>query len=126
MKFLTTNFVKCAVKACDASDASFPLKYDECELELQEHEYNQEFLISMVDRLDWNALVRVAADLGNTALPVTKPENLVENEQMLKDLHSLLLETQITNGKMTCKNCGHIYYIKDSIANFLLPPHLAN
>ncbi|KAG7693134.1 hypothetical protein KL930_004781 [Ogataea haglerorum] len=126
MKFLTTNFVKCAVKSCDASELSFPLKYEECELELQEHDFNPEFLVSMLPRLNWDAVVQVAADLGNTTLPSTKPEGIENNEQMLKDLHSLLLETQIINGKMTCRHCGHVYYIKDSIANFLLPPHLAN
>ncbi|GMG51254.1 unnamed protein product [Ambrosiozyma monospora] len=126
MKFLTTNFVRCAVKSCSTSDKSFPLKFEECELEQEEQDFNPDFIISMLERLDWNAIIKVAADLGNTQLPPQKPMNVETNEQVLKDLHSLLLETQIINGKMICENCHHIYYIKDSIANFLLPPHLAN
>lgn len=128
MKFLTTNFVKCAVKTCDSSADSFPLQYSECQLAQEEQDYNPEFISHILDRLDWNAIIKVAADLGNTSLPATKPEDLdpimEENQVILKDLHNLLVETHIVEGKMTCRNCGHIYYIKNSIPNFLLPPHL--
>ncbi|GMF62221.1 unnamed protein product [[Candida] boidinii] len=80
----------------------------------------------MLERLDWNGVLSVAKDLGNESLPNVKPVDIEDNEILLKDLHNLLIETQIINGKMVCDNCEHIYYIKDSIANFLLPPHLAN
>ena len=52
MKFLTTNFVKCAVKGCQSSLDSFPLKYEECELVQEEQDYNPEFIVHMLDRLD--------------------------------------------------------------------------
>lgn len=42
----------------------------------------------------------------------------------MRDLHTLLLETQVMEGKMVCGNCGHEYKIKEGIANFLLPNHL--
>lgn len=125
MKFLTTNFVRCAIKGCDGTENSFPLKYENCKLQLEEQEFESDFIISMLERLDWGAIIKVAADLGNTSLPAQKPDNIDQNEVMLKDLHSLLLETQIIEGQMVCGNCGHIYYIKNSIASFLLPPHLA-
>lgn len=128
MKFLTTNFVKCAVKSCSASQDSFPLKYSECQLAKEELEYNPDFVCHMLERLDWDAIVKVAADLGNTSIPPQKPEGLdpiMEDDQaILRDLHSLLVETVILEGKMTCLSCGHIYHIKNSIPNFLLPPHL--
>lgn len=127
MKFLTTNFVKCAAKSCDASQQSFPLKY-ECELAQEEQAFNPEFIVHMLDRVDWSAVLSVASDLGNTSLPQNKPEGLdptLEDDQLiLRELHNLLIETRLMEGKMTCGNCGHIYYIKNSIPNFLLPPHL--
>jgi multifunctional methyltransferase subunit TRM112 len=43
---------------------------------------------------------------------------------MLQDLHTLLVETQVTEGKLVCGNCGHEYNIHQGIANFLLPNHL--
>ena len=45
-------------------------------------------------------------------------------EAIYQDLHKLLLETQVVEGKMVCGNCGHEYRIKEGIANFLLPNHL--
>ena len=125
MKFITSNFVRCAVKSCDGTEGSFPLNFQDCKLQLEEQEFNEEFIISMLERLDWSALVKVASQLGNNAIPPQKPSLDDINEVILKDLHSLLLETQIIEGKMICDNCQHVYYIKDGIASFLLPPHLA-
>ena len=47
-----------------------------------------------------------------------------KDEQLLRDLHRLLLETQVKEGKMVCGNCGFEYKIKEGIPNFLLPSHL--
>lgn len=47
-----------------------------------------------------------------------------EPNQLLKDLHTLLVETTIASGKLVCANCGHEYAVKEGIANFLLPSHL--
>lgn len=128
MKFLTTNFVKCAIKSCDSSVEAFPLQFSECQLVQEEQEYNPEFICHMLERLEWSAILKVAADLGNTSLPPNKPEDIdpimEDSQAILRDLHTLLVETRILEGKMTCKNCGHIYHIKNSIPNFLLPPHL--
>lgn len=128
MKFITSNFVRCAVKTCDSAPEAFPLRFSECQLAQEELEFNPDFVVHMLARLDWPAVRLVAADLGNTLLPPLKPENLdpiMEDDQaVLRELHTLLVETQIVEGSMTCAHCGHIYYIKNSIPNFLLPPHL--
>lgn len=130
MKFLTTNFVKCAVKGCQTLDLAFPLHFSECQLVQQEMDYNPEFICHMLERLDWQAVVQVAQELGNSLLPLQKPESLdpiMEDDQaVLKDLHTLLVETHIIEGKMECGLCHHVYHIKNLIPNFLLPPHLAN
>lgn len=52
----------------------------------------------------------------------TRPAN--DSASVLKDLHKLLLETEVIEGKLTCGNCHHQYKIKAGIANFLLPAHL--
>lgn len=128
MKFLTTNFVKCAVNSCAVSMDAFPLLYQECTLVRDEAEFNPVFIVHMLERLDWDAVVAVAHDLGNTSIPQQKPNDLdpiMEDDiAVLADLHELLVNTHITEGKMICRCCGHIYHIKNSIPNFLLPPHL--
>lgn len=128
MKFLTTNFVKCPISTCDKSQKAFPLIYKNCELGKEELEFNPVFVANMLNKLQWDAAIKVAGDLGNTSLPLVKPvvndPQDPEHEQLLKDLHALLIETQILEGEMHCGECGHIFYIKSSIPNFLLPPHL--
>lgn len=118
------NFISCAVKACKSSSASFPLHFRDAELVQIELEYNPEFITNMLPRIEWPALVTIASELGFTTLPPTKPEGAGLDEKTKKDLHTLLLETQVTEGKLCCANCGHEYKIHQGIANFLLPSHL--
>ena len=58
-------------------------------------------------------------DIANTA-----SESEASHEKTMRDLHTLLLETEVREGKMVCGNCRHEYRIKEGIANFLLPSHL--
>lgn len=51
-------------------------------------------------------------------------EEKKEPSQLARDLHRLLMETCIQEGKLVCGNCGHEYAVKEGIANFLLPSHL--
>ncbi|KAL8713475.1 MAG: hypothetical protein Q9220_002337 [cf. Caloplaca sp. 1 TL-2023] len=137
MKILTVSFLTCAVKACKTSAKSFPLHFQDAELEQREMDYNPTFLQNILPRLDWSAVTATATErlrkLGFTDLPATKPERNeasetgVEEEkeqQVMRDLHRLLLETEVMEGKLVCGNCGHEYKIKEGIANFLLPNHL--
>ena len=47
-----------------------------------------------------------------------------EGTQLARDLHRLLMETTIQEGRLVCRACGHEYAVKEGIANFLLPSHL--
>ncbi|KAF4469251.1 hypothetical protein FALBO_3847 [Fusarium albosuccineum] len=126
MKVLTLNFITCAVKACKASNDSYPLHPKDAELVKDELELNPEMIINVLPRLDWAALRITASELGFPQLPEEAPsaKDLEADEQKLKDLHHLLLETQMSEGKLVCGNCGHEYAVKEGIANFLLPSHL--
>lgn len=61
-----------------------------------------------------------------TASTTVSAEGQVEQEpsQTAKDLHRILIETCIQEGKLVCGCCGHEYAIKEGVANFLLPGHL--
>ncbi|KAI7914842.1 multifunctional methyltransferase subunit TRM112 [Pyricularia oryzae] len=126
MKILSLNFLTCAVKSCRASSNSFPLHPKEAELVQDETELNAQLLINILPRIDWAALCATSTELGFPALPSQPPtaEQLQSDEKMLKELHNLLIETQINQGKLVCSNCGHEYAIREGIANFLLPSHL--
>lgn len=146
MKLLTVNFLTCAVKGCKGSAASFPLHFEDAELEQREIGYNPTFLSNILPRLDWDAVTTTALEVGQTRscctveerskghrqlgftnLPATKPDGSFETDdehKVMRDLHTLLMETEVIQGKMVCRNCGHEYLIKEGIANFLLPNHL--
>lgn len=47
-----------------------------------------------------------------------------EASQTAKDLHRVLLETTVKEGKLVCGNCGHEYKVLEGVPNFLLPGHL--
>jgi multifunctional methyltransferase subunit TRM112 len=51
------------------------------------------------------------------------PENAEENEEFLKVVHGVILETHVQQGDMICPNCSHVYKIKDGIPNMLLAEH---
>jgi multifunctional methyltransferase subunit TRM112 len=48
----------------------------------------------------------------------------IEQEEALKRLHTLLVETTIQEGHLVCGNCGFEYPVKEGVGNFLLPGHL--
>lgn len=64
--------------------------------------------------------------LGFPELPEQAPtaEALQADDKVAADLHKLLMETHLIEGKLACGNCGHEYPIREGIANFLLPSHL--
>ncbi|KAK9447345.1 uncharacterized protein V1518DRAFT_421986 [Limtongia smithiae] len=151
MKLLTTNFVQCTVRACASSSECFPLHFEQPSegevtsttaggaerlpllLTREEQDYSPVFMHGILPRIDWPALLSVysetvAAVSPGQALPETKPviENIEDPEadRVLRILHSILLETNIVQGEMRCRSCGHVYFIRDSVPNFLLPGHL--
>ncbi|PLN84254.1 Trm112p-domain-containing protein [Aspergillus taichungensis] len=127
MKLFTANFLACAVKSCRTSPASFPLHFRDAELEQQELDFQPDFIRNILPRLDWDALQVIANELGFPRLPEKKPaDDSLGDEGLLRDVHKLLLETQVIEGKLVCGNCGHEYMIKEGIPNFLLPSHLGS
>ncbi|KAK7757243.1 type I protein arginine N-methyltransferase Rmt1 [Diatrype stigma] len=129
MKVLSLNFLTCAVKACKSSSKSYPLHPKDAELVQDEIDVNPQLLINLLPRIDWSALSTTATELGFPALPPQPPtteelEGEGDGGKTLRDLHNLLMETQIMEGKLVCGNCGHEYAVREGIANFLLPSHL--
>ncbi|KIW72407.1 hypothetical protein PV04_00604 [Phialophora macrospora] len=141
MKLLTTNFLTCAVKACKSSSSSFPLHFRDATLERTDIDFNPLFIRNILPRVNWEALTTTATELGvGSMLPAQNPldDNNAEqaeamdvegpqkevDEEVLRKLHALLLETGVVEGKLVCGNCGFEYPIKEGVANFLLPAHL--
>lgn len=71
MKVLTVNFLTCAVKACKSSPASFPLHFQDAELESAEIDYNPQFIRNVLPRMDWDALKITATEVWIFILNLT-------------------------------------------------------
>ncbi|PVU96502.1 hypothetical protein BB559_002371 [Furculomyces boomerangus] len=123
MRLITHNMLKCHVRGCDDSSKNFPLEIQDAQLEQIEAEKNDAFLVRMFPRLEWNALVSTAKNLSINNLPEKIPENIEEDQALLEILHTVLLETNVKEGRMVCRGCGHIYAIKNSVPNMLLAEH---
>ncbi|EIE88889.1 hypothetical protein G6F46_002094 [Rhizopus delemar] len=121
MRLITHNMLQCHVKNCNNNN--FPLRFEDVQVELIEADFNPEFLANMLNKIDWDALRNTAIQLGINTLPEQVPEDAEENEEFLKVLHSVILETHIQQGQMVCPNCSHVYKIKDGIPNMLLAEH---
>jgi len=122
VRLITHNLLACHAKGCNANN--FPLKFQNVQLEVREAEFNADFLRGFLPKLEWQALINTAKELGDTSLPIELPTgDQVLDEELLKALHHVLLEIHVEEGSMTCPNCGHLYPISNGIPNMLLAEH---
>ncbi|KAI7834309.1 hypothetical protein BX661DRAFT_140006 [Kickxella alabastrina] len=122
MRLITHNMLKCHVKNCTDPNQQFPLRFKEVQLEQIEAERNDEFLVRMLPRLDWPALLTSTKELG-IALPESVPASPEKDDEFLQALHTAILETHVKEGNMVCNGCSHEYKITNGIPNMLLAEH---
>eukprot|EP01117_Protostelium_nocturnum_P003994 TRINITY_DN15267_c0_g1_i1.p1 TRINITY_DN15267_c0_g1~~TRINITY_DN15267_c0_g1_i1.p1 ORF type:complete len:123 (-),score=27.53 TRINITY_DN15267_c0_g1_i1:14-382(-) len=117
MRILSHNMLMCNVKGCGAGN--FPLRLAGTPVQ-NESEFNQEFMSHMYSKLDWPALKQACGDVGITTLPEEPPANPEGNQEFLKTLHDIIIDTHIQQGSLTCNNCKRVYPINNGIPNMLL------
>ena len=78
-------------------------------------------MAKLAEKLEWDALRSTVGQLDwGVNLPEAFEEAMLDDEQLLTDLHLLLLKRQILEGTLTCPNCERVYEIKTGIPNMLL------
>ena len=65
MKLLTHNFLNCAAKTCKVSGDAFPLKLEQVDITTVEMDYSPQFVINILPRVDWPALVQTAIEVNS-------------------------------------------------------------
>ena len=79
-------------------------------------------MMKLFEKLDWPALRETVHSLewGIQLPEAVQKEELEQNEELLVNLHKLVIRRQIMEGQMVCPNCERAYEIKNGIANMLL------
>ena len=98
MKLLTHNMLQCHVKDCKKNN--FPLKIEALTApSMQTTEFNKEFILNMLLKIDYNALLQALEDLkirSELQMPDQLPEDLIakpdSHPEILKKLHRVLME----------------------------------
>lgn len=86
---------------------------------------NKELVLKMLTKIHWRALLSAASDLdihGDFESVNDIQSRSVESmpEPILKEIHHLLFEVHVQEGKLKCPVSGRVFPIKDGIPNMLL------
>ncbi|KAI6659320.1 Multifunctional methyltransferase subunit TRM112-like protein [Oopsacas minuta] len=118
MKLITHNILQNNMKD---GKKGYPLVLQATKIDKVIAEFNQEFLLRMLDRLEYHVLIHALEMIGmKDFLPIILPENCSEDEAFMKNLHHALLEIDIIEGELICPESGRKFPIKDGIPNMLL------
>ncbi|XP_031619461.1 multifunctional methyltransferase subunit TRM112-like protein [Contarinia nasturtii] len=119
MKLLTYNFLTSS--AIKGVKVGYPLKLHVLKKREVQIDFNAEFLIRMIPRLEWRTVLEGAKSIGclNELPPeVTKSHSADIN--FLEKLHHILLEIDVTDGHLECPETGRKFSILNGIPNMLL------
>jgi multifunctional methyltransferase subunit TRM112 len=131
MRLLTLNMIQCNVKTCSTN--KYPLSVSALLIEDVKMEYNKDFLVNLIPKIDWNALNFNLQELGWD--PIDDPVNFSYQESndsvnvynkhspptsWWESLHQVLLCKRIVNGKLECRGCQHVFVIKDTILSMIV------
>uniref|UniRef100_A0A8C6WU72 Multifunctional methyltransferase subunit TRM112-like protein n=1 Tax=Neogobius melanostomus TaxID=47308 RepID=A0A8C6WU72_9GOBI len=118
MKLLTHNMLTSHVKGVTKG---YPLLIKATEVKVNEVEFNPQFVIRMVPKLEWTALIQAAEELGHRQdLPDELIPDYHGNEEFLKKVHRTLLEVEVMEGCLKCPESGREFPISRGIPNMLL------
>ncbi|KAJ9441102.1 Multifunctional methyltransferase subunit TRM112-like protein [Diplonema papillatum] len=118
MKGLTHNLLACL--KC----TGYPLRLVVKEADQLECEFEQEHIVRLMPKLDWDGLVALSEDMKEfldaeaPALPKERPATLTTEHY--KAIHHLTMEMQTVNGTLTCSKCNSKFQIRDAIPNMML------
>lgn len=115
MKLLTHNML-----LSPGTRNGFPLAIEAEKIETVETEFNPGFVVRMVEKLEYPALVATIATLGmQDSLPKDLPQKFTEDQGFLRALHHVLLEIEIVEGTLVCPETGKRFPVKDGIPSML-------
>jgi|TARA_B110000208_G_C11648890_1_gene387277 multifunctional methyltransferase subunit TRM112 len=92
-------------------------------VQTSESEFNVEFIVRMIPKLEWGVFVNAARQMGcdgAQTLPSQFTQDLNTNEQFLRVVHHCLLEVRLVEGFLVCPESQRKFPVNNSIPNMLL------
>lgn len=118
MKLLTHNMLKSHVKGVKNG---YPFRVIASKVIINTVDFNSEFVVRMIPKLDWGVLRTTAQSLGQgMGLPEELPDTYESNEEFLRSTHQVLVEVEVMEGELQCPESGRKFPITEGIPNMLL------
>ena len=115
MRLLTHNMLM-----SPGTKNGYPLAIEVEKMEEVEAEFSAEFMVRMVEKVDYPALLATVASLNvESGLPAVVPEKFAEDETFLQALHHVLMEIEIVDGQLVCPETSKKFPVKDGIPSLM-------
>lgn len=112
MRLLTHNSLKSIAK--DIQEG-YPLKLIVTEQITRSSPLNEDFIRSIVPGLDWPALLIAAEAVGLQGMPLKFDPLLLDDNNFVQAIHTLLLDIHIEKGELICPDTGTMYPIVNGV-----------
>ena len=121
MRLLTHNMLKCNVKGVMNG---YPLNIEATEVAVEETDFNDEFVVRMIGKLEWGAFLQAAKQVSGLTeipeLPAELNQDIMADEDFLKAVHHVLLEVKVVEGALVSPESGRSFPVTKGIPNMLL------
>lgn len=98
----------------------FPLRLQATEVRINPVEFNPDFIVRMIPKVEWAALLEAADNLHLIEVPKEPIQGYEHNEEFLRKMHHVLLEVEVLEGTLQCPESGRVFPISRGIPNMLL------
>ncbi|CAB3374521.1 multifunctional methyltransferase subunit TRM112-like protein [Cloeon dipterum] len=121
MKLLTHNML--SSRCIKGVSVGYPLKISAKNVRLVNCDFDTDFTVRIIQKLDWNALWEAAESVGHAD---DIPKNLSDiddydkNDEFLRKVHHVVLEVEVIEGELECPETGRKFPIEDGVPNMLL------
>ena len=103
----------------DAVDG-LPLQIEVGEMEVLEREYSEEFLLTVLPSLRWDAVLIAANAIGMGAvMPSQLTPDLLQDKDFLRACFHLLINVDIKSGSLICSETGRRFPITNGIPDMM-------
>ncbi|GAB5362414.1 hypothetical protein AAMO2058_000794900 [Amorphochlora amoebiformis] len=119
MRLLTHNML---INPMQKFEGAYPLKLIPKKITKEEVKYNPLFVVHLLPKLNYPALLYAASTVGLKDLPKELPKKIdpTEHDELLKMLHHVLLEVHVEEGLLVCPKSEREFPIKQGIPNMRL------